>query len=810
MIRKDFTFPRLLGLLLLNVLIAAAGSDSARAQTRRPQAGGSSAAQSTTSRRRATRSVVVNMSAVAGKETATPRAASGRRREEVEPPEAQPENLPLPPDAIIQLEKTRPAAQSSSSARSLNAPSASPLAAASFRASSDNGDIPPDTHGAVGLHHLITVHNGRVRVQDKAGNIISSVLLTTFWSALANAPLDVFDPKVVYDALSNRWVITSCAERRSAGSSVLVGVSQTSDPTANWTLYRLDADPSNVLWADYPSIGFNKDWIAVQVNMYPVNDALGVSASKVFVLDKANFYGGGQGLFTAITLDGIGQTQAPAQTYDPTLSTLYLVQDFNGNSGGSGFLRLYSITGAVGSERLDLAPPILIGTPNPWASSNSGDVDFAPQQSSSRKIQNNDSRIQSVVYRNGSLWCAHTVFLPAGNSPVRSALQWWELSTTGAVRQRGRIEDTTGAAFYAFPSIAVNKFNDVLVGFSRYSATQYASANYAFRAAGDAPNTMREDAVLKSGEASYYKTYNSGKNRWGDYSNTVVDPANDTDLWTIQEYAATSATGCSSDCDRWGTWWGRIAPNSLPVNQLDDPQFFVGQHYRDFLNREPDSGGLSYWSSQIAGCADAACINRERISVSAAFFVENEFQRTGSFVYRFYKATYGARPSFQQFTNDRRLVPEGPQLETSKQAFAAAWIARPEFLQKYPQTLDGASFIDALLSNVRQNSGVDLASERAALIADYAANQSRASIVRLVADNPVFQQAEYNQSFVLMQYFGYLRRDPDNGGYQFWLGILNDRVPNNYRAMVCAFLTSTEYQQRFGSVITHTNAECGP
>ncbi|MDX6692928.1 MAG: hypothetical protein QOF02_531 [Blastocatellia bacterium] len=756
------------------------------------------------------RSIVVNMSIVAEKQTA-PRAASGRRREEIEPPEEQPENLPIPADAIIQTEPLRPSSSSSSAARSFNALSASPLAAASFRASNDNGDIPPDTHGAVGLQHLMTVHNGRVRIQDKAGNIISSVLLTTFWAALSSSALDVFDPKVVYDPLSNRWVMISCAERRSAGSSILVGVSQTSDPTANWTLYRLDADPANILWADYPSIGFNKDWIVIQANMFPVNDAVGVSASKVFVLNKANFYNGGPGLFTDIALAGIGQTQTPALTYDRTLATLYLVQDFNGNSGGSGFLRLYAITGALGSERIDLTPSIFSGTPNPWASTNNGGVDFAPQQSSSRKIQTNDSRIQSVVYRNGSLWCAHTVFLPAGNSPVRSALQWWELSTTGAVRQRGRIEDTTGATFYAFPSIAVNKFNDVLLGFSRYSPTQYASANYAFRAASDAPNTMRDDAVLKSGEASYYKTYSSGKNRWGDYSNTVVDPANDTDLWTIQEYAATSATAsCSSDCDRWGTWWGRIAPNSPPVNQLDDPQFFVGQHYRDFLNREPDSGGLGYWSGQINNCADAACVIRERINVSAAFFVENEFQRTGSFVYRFYKASYGARPTFTQFTSDRRLVPEGPQLEASKQAFAAAWVARPEFLQRYPLTLDGASFTDALLNSVRQNSGVDLSGARAALIADYAANQSRARIVRLVADNPAFQQAEYNAAFVLMQYFGYLQRNPDEGGYQFWLGILNDRVPNNYRAMVCAFITSGEYQQRFGSVITHTDAECGP
>jgi hypothetical protein len=802
MMKKDYRFARFPRILPLQVIIIFACALLATGQTRHAQVEVNSQGQASGVRGRASRVAVINLSAVARLERA-PHMLEGKREEEIEPPEEQPGNLPVPADALVLNEKQQPA-----SVQSFNAANASPLVAASFQASNDDGDIPPDVHGAVGLQHVMTVHNGRVRIHDKAGNILSSVLLNSFWSALSNAPLDVFDPKAVYDSLSNRWVVTSVAERRSANSSILVGVSQTSDPTANWFLYRIDADAANLLWADYPSIGFNKDWIAVQVNLFPISDGAGAAVSRVFVLDKANFYAGGTGSFTHISLPGAGQTQVPALTYDQTLSTLYLLQDWNGNSGGSGYLRLYKITGAVGSETISLASPLLVGTPNPWSGASTGSTDFAPQQGSSQKIQTGDSRVQTVVYRNGSLWCAQTIFLPAGNAPTRSAIQWWELSPSGTVRQRGRIEDRSGATFYAFPSLAVNKLSDVLIGYSRYSAAQYASANYSFRAASDPPGVMRDDALLKSGEASYYKTYSSGRNRWGDYSNSAVDPANDTDLWTIQEYAALPASSCTSNCDRWGTWWGRIAPTSPPNNQIDDAQFFVGQHYRDFLNREPDAGGLNYWTGRISVCADASCVNRERINVSAAFFVENEFQRTGSFVYRFYKASYGARPSFQQFNADRNLVPEGPQLEASKQAFAESWVLRAEFLQRYPPGFSGTQFIDALLESIRQNSGTDLASERAALVNDYNANQSRARIVRLLADSQAFQAAEYNRSFVLMQYFGYLRRDPDEGGYQFWLDVLNNRVPGNFRAMVCAFLTSTEYQQRFGSVITRGNSDC--
>ncbi|HEY0406156.1 MAG TPA: S8 family serine peptidase [Pyrinomonadaceae bacterium] len=260
--------------------------------------------------------------------------------------------------------------------------------------------------------------------------------------------------------------------------------------------------------------------------------------------------------------------------------------------------------------------------------------------------------------------------------------------------------------------------------------------------------------------------------------------------------------------------------NITAPNQIDDARFYIRRHYLDFLGREPDQGGLDYWSEQITGnsnntpapcpAGDRRCILDRRLNVSAAFFVENEFQRTGSFVYRFYKSSYGTRPTFAQFTSDRSLVPEGPQLEASKQAFADAWVQRAAFLQKYPQSLTGPQFIDALLLTVQQGSGVDLAARRASLLSDYNANQSRARIVRMVADDAAFTNAEYSPSFVLMQYFGYLQRNPDEGGYQFWLDVLNNRVPGNYRAMVCAFLTSTEYQQRFGTTITYINQDCGP
>ena len=248
------------------------------------------------------------------------------------------------------------------------------------------------------------------------------------------------------------------------------------------------------------------------------------------------------------------------------------------------------------------------------------------------------------------------------------------------------------------------------------------------------------------------------------------------------------------------------------TNPIDVAQFFVRQQYSDFLNREPDAAGLDYWTGQVTSCgSNAACVNGRRIGVSAAFYIELEFQETGSFVYRFYQASFGQRPVYSSFMPDRATLVGGAQLEQSKLAFALAWAQSAAFTTRYPQSQTAAQFVDALLATVQQGSNVNLTGQRQTLLNEYnaQANQSaaRARVMRLVVDAQAFQTAEYNKGFVLMQYFGYLRRDPDAGGYDFWLTILNQQ-PANARGMVCAFITSGEYQQRYSSVVTRTNDLC--
>jgi uncharacterized protein DUF4214 len=264
-----------------------------------------------------------------------------------------------------------------------------------------------------------------------------------------------------------------------------------------------------------------------------------------------------------------------------------------------------------------------------------------------------------------------------------------------------------------------------------------------------------------------------------------------------------------------GLAFGLPQPN--PIEHSSD--FFVRQQYIDFLNREPDASGLSFWINQISSCgADAQCIDLKRTNVSAAFFLSIEFQQTGYLVHRIYKAAYGNLPGAPVPLRRNEFVPDTLQigrgvvvgqtgwealLEANKQSFAADFVSRSRFTAAFPTTMSAAQFVDTL----NQNSDDALSSsERNQLVSELSSGaKNRAQVLRAVAEDADLTRNEFNKAFVLMQYFGYLRRNPNDlpdsnfNGYDFWLAKLNQFNGNFVEAeMVKAFLTSGEYKQRFG------------
>ena len=250
---------------------------------------------------------------------------------------------------------------------------------------------------------------------------------------------------------------------------------------------------------------------------------------------------------------------------------------------------------------------------------------------------------------------------------------------------------------------------------------------------------------------------------------------------------------------------------AISIN-IRDSEDFVTQHYRDFLGREPDPAGLQFWTGEIEQCgADQQCRELKRVNVSAAFFLSIEFQRTGLLAYLSHQAAFGARPLFGEFMRSTQALQRDyafgapgheAQLEANKQKFFIDFVGGPEFVGRYPTLLTPGQFVDALFANAGFTPTAD---EREAAVDEFGGaattedKAARARALRRVAENETFAEREFRVAFVLMQYFGYLRRDPDPGGFQFWLSKLNQFDGNFVRAeMVKAFITSIEYRGRFG------------
>ena len=231
------------------------------------------------------------------------------------------------------------------------------------------------------------------------------------------------------------------------------------------------------------------------------------------------------------------------------------------------------------------------------------------------------------------------------------------------------------------------------------------------------------------------------------------------------------------------------------TNPIDRTDFFVRQHYIDFLNREPDPAGFSAWVHRIEFCGQQGeppppC---DRVEVSSAFFRSAEFRERGYFVYKFYAASLGRFPRYAEFIPDLARVSgfqTAEEQEANKQAFAQEFTTRAEFANRYAGTTN-TEFVDRILATA----GVTSPS-RQTWINQLNSGTSRAQVLRQIAESPEVDARFSNEAFVVMQYFGYLRRDPD-ALYQNWIQTMN-ADPSNYRQMVSGFMNSAEYRFRFG------------
>jgi hypothetical protein len=391
--------------------------------------------------------------------------------------------------------------------------------------------IPPDTDGAVGLNHYVELVNGRFQVYNKANGVaVQSKGLNQFWSDAGVATGSSFDPRIIYDHNSGRWFAAAADNGESSSSNFLVAVSTTSDPTGAWKAFAIKADATNTDWADFPTLGLDRDGVYISANMFAVSNN-NFDAIKIISIPKADLTAAVPTIANRTTFNGlnpatVGFAVQPIVDFGPSKgrAPLLAVSDLNFTQLNRTNILGAGAAGATLSGTTNIAVSTMSFPPN------------AAQPDGTSNLDTGDNRISaSVVEQGTSLWAVQPVAFGG-----RSAVRWYQIDEpTNTVLQSGTISDSQFDYYY--PSINVNSFGEVIVGFSRSGlnpTTGFASSVAVAGTTTGGVTTFGSPILLKSGVANYHFTDGSGTNRWGDYSATTLDPNDPHSFWTIQEWAS--------------------------------------------------------------------------------------------------------------------------------------------------------------------------------------------------------------------------------------------------------------------------------
>jgi len=400
--------------------------------------------------------------------------------------------------------------------------------------------IPPDTMGAVGSEHVMLMLNGRYELFTKNPDVVGidgiplaghATSLSGFWlnqvsgsGFSASGGNFAFDPRVTYDPFAQRWYAVAADEKRSADSGLLFAVSNTADPRDGWAGFRWEADDTGQVWADFPMLGFDGQYVYISANLYPVASAS--SEYPLYSLPKSDL------LAATPTVDNRQVLLLDSSTNQTTVALDNLgpeVQPYHLWEEGSGTMPCNEISapGEIlenSSGRTFLSDPTLGLPGNARQPDGTSDLDIDNDRISSR-----------LVRTDGSYWSAFTRKLDGDN-----VIAWFEIdAVTLEEKQMGVIHIDGQDSYY--PSIAVNPDGDVVIGFnaSGPGAGQFPSVYAAVGTTEDGVTTFDTPMLLKAGTHSYHNV-SGDRNRWGDYSNTALDPADPNIFWTFQEWASGS------------------------------------------------------------------------------------------------------------------------------------------------------------------------------------------------------------------------------------------------------------------------------
>ena len=359
-----------------------------------------------------------------------------------------------------------------------------------------------------------------------------------------------FDPKVVYDHFQDRWVMVWLATDASTESWFLVSVSDDDDPNGIWSNWALRGDRNGSTpsgnWSDYQGLGFDSQAVYVVPNQFSFAGSF--DYAKIRILPKSPLYAASCPAITWTDFWDIRFPQAGADAFAPATirpavtfgqpGIEYLMTNSFFISPDNNFMVVYKLTNplaAIPSLSADIVP-VTASNPPPDADQLGNGTPL---------IDVGGHRIRNVVYRNGSVWTAHSVASSTGQFARARYVRIDVNDLSGPTEDVSVGADT---CWYYYPAITTDVNNNMVMVFNRSCATEFAGIRYSSRLDG---GSLQPSVLIKAGEANYVKTFGGTRNRWGDYNGVAVDPSDPSSVWTFAEYAA-------SPSNTWSTWFARI------------------------------------------------------------------------------------------------------------------------------------------------------------------------------------------------------------------------------------------------------------
>jgi len=377
---------------------------------------------------------------------------------------------------------------------------------------------PADASGAVGPHHVVGAFNSSLSVHDRTGNQLSFLSIYQFWHDDRFPDGTIYDPRLIYDAVNDRFVLAMLTDDNGTNGNLLFAVSAKGDPTGTWQRFRIGGTLSSRLTDDFTRMAFTADRIVITANEYDGDAPTG--AVNIFLIPRNGPFVDSPDLSTTLHA-------SPAFDYTPVSapdSTLrFLIQSND---------TIVQYTLAVSPTEGTFTRT---NTYLPSVSFLGGDGECV-QLGTTKTVECDGSLLHYAFIRDGMLWIVHSA-----NDNAHGFIVIWKIAGGSGTAKGYMIGDAVKD--YGYPSIAVNRFGAVLVGYSSFSSAIYPSSEYRYI---DPDGNVSAAATVKNGEDWY------GAERWGDYSTTVVDPLDDTNFWTLQSYATPPFNGKHST---WGTWW---------------------------------------------------------------------------------------------------------------------------------------------------------------------------------------------------------------------------------------------------------------